>query len=119
MSRHAKWCPEKGKPPNMSGGYCSTCGEKVKPAPVSSAVEEPEVARARGGWQDPSTDIENVNAAYVIERDENARLRAEVERLRDALAEIADGHERHNPGWWIKQARAALAGSPSGKETPE
>jgi hypothetical protein len=35
---------------------------------------------------------------------------AEVARLRDALADIADGYERHNPGWWIKRAKAALAG---------
>jgi hypothetical protein len=26
-------------------------------------------------WQDPSTDIANVNAAYRLERDENRRLR--------------------------------------------
>lgn len=35
----------------------------------------------------------------------------EIARLRDALTEIADGYERHNPGWWIKKAKAALAGS--------
>jgi hypothetical protein len=90
-------------------------------------VEEP-----RGAWQDPSTDIENVNAAYVIERDENARLRAEVERLREALerirtdeGKVCDTYETctHRAcqssyaAWAI--ADAALAGSPSGKETPE
>lgn len=30
-------------------------------------------------------------------------------RLRSALSDIADGYERHNPGWWIKRAKAALA----------
>lgn len=35
---------------------------------------------------------------------------AVAEALAEALEAIADGHERHNPGWWIKGAKRALAG---------
>jgi hypothetical protein len=35
--------------------------------------------------------------------------RSEAEALAEALEEIADGYERHNPGWWIKRAKRALA----------
>lgn len=27
--RHAEWCPRRDKGANMSGGYCTTCGERV------------------------------------------------------------------------------------------
>ena len=50
---------------------------------VHEAVELTEAAPspargAVGDAQDPSTDLANVNAAYVIERDDNARLRAGI-----------------------------------------
>lgn len=45
------------------------------------------VDHSRGDPTDPSTDLENVNAAYVVERDEAERLRAENEKLRWALEE--------------------------------
>jgi hypothetical protein len=40
---------------------------------------------------------------------EDVGFRPAAEALAAALREIADGHERHDPGWWIKRARAALA----------
>jgi len=44
---HAKWCDRKGQPGNLSGGYCSTCGEKVKQAKRES--EEDRLRRQLAG----------------------------------------------------------------------
>lgn len=44
---------------------------------------------ARSGWQDPSTDLENVNAAYALMREDRDRLRAEIDRLRAAVEQYS------------------------------
>lgn len=63
-------------------------------------------------WQDPSADIENVNAAYRMEREENERLHA---ALRD-LYEDAQDMRSYVPDYFAKKwkhdealARAATA----------
>ena len=50
---------------------------------------------------------EVVDAVRQLRADYDEALQ-EIARLREALADIADGYERHNPGWWIKKAKAAL-----------
>lgn len=61
-------------------------------------------ARLRKGTdQDPSADLENVNAACQAMREERDRAVAEAERLREALRQIADGEVRPQPdesGWF-------------------
>lgn len=59
-----------------------------------------------------SVSIDDVITRLEMQRDDLAEelihVTAERDRARAVLAEIADGYERHNPGWWIKKAKAAL-----------
>ena len=87
------------------GRYAKTDMVRVEITPASRGDE----------FQDPSADLKNVNAAYVIERDEAARLRVALEKI----ATLTDGMKREvidfeNALKWAKHyAREALNGGPS------
>jgi hypothetical protein len=93
-----------------------------------------------GGGQDPSTDLENVNAAYRWEREENARLmrrveqleqeqdkivgdlveelegeRARVEQLEQALREIGEGSNGRGDWVWHRVQEALHPDQQGGK----
>lgn len=73
-------------------------------------VAKAELARLRAALetQDPSMDLANVNAAYVVERDDNARLRAALEHIVEACEHPSP--TIHGYGYIAHSAREALNG---------
>lgn len=100
---------------------CSVCGRE-KPYTFGCPCGPMTVDAVTHTPMASEEEVECLSRLYVACREENEtlrqgvshaqrdRLREDNRRLREVLIEIADGYERHNPGWWIKKAKAALAG---------